>query len=46
MRITALCDSAVMHRVLELPPQNGEVNKKKADADQSNSNTSGKLDAE
>jgi hypothetical protein len=38
--------TAVMHRVLELPPQNGEVSKKKADADQSNTNTSRKLDAE
>jgi len=34
-----------MHPVLELPPQNGEVSKKKADADQTDSNTSRKLDA-
>jgi len=38
--------AAVMHRVLKLPPQDGEVSKKKTHADQSNSTTSGKLDAE
>jgi len=31
---------------LELPPQNGEVSKKKADADQGNTNTGRKLRAE
>jgi hypothetical protein len=36
-----------MHRVfLELAQQNGEVSKKKADADQTKTNTSRKLDAE
>jgi len=32
-------------RILELPPQGDKVSKEKADADQSNSNTSLKLDA-
>jgi hypothetical protein len=38
--------SAVMRHVLELPPQNSEVGKKKANADQSKANASRKLDAE
>jgi hypothetical protein len=35
--------AAVMRRVLKLPPQDGEVSKKKTHADQTNSNTSQSL---
>jgi hypothetical protein len=38
--------ASVTPSVLELPPQNGEVSKKKTDANQSKANTRRKLDTE